>query len=63
MNHQIAAATEEQSAVAEEVNRSILAVRGISEQTASASVETASSSAELARLSVQLKSMISKFVV
>lgn len=62
MNHQIAAATEEQTAVAEEVNRSILTVRGISEQTASASEETASSSAELARLSSQLQNIIGRFV-
>lgn len=63
MNVQIAAAAEEQSAVAEGINRSILSVRDISEQNAFASDETASSSVELARLGVQLQNMVSKFVV
>ncbi|WP_226505892.1 methyl-accepting chemotaxis protein [Pseudomonas sp. MWU16-30317] len=63
MNVQIAAAAEEQSAVAEGINRSILSVRDISEQNAFASNETASSSVELARLGVQLQNMVNKFVV
>jgi len=63
MNHQIAAAAEEQSAVAEEINRSVLNVRDISEQTASASEETAASSVELARLGVHLQSLVSRFRV
>ncbi len=63
MNQQIAAAAEEQSAVAEEINRSVLNVRDISEQTASASEETASSSVELARLGVHLQGLMSKFTV
>ncbi|KTB81790.1 chemotaxis protein [Pseudomonas syringae pv. syringae PD2766] len=63
MNHQIAAAAEEQSAVAEEINRSVLNVRDISEQTASASEQTAASSVELARLGVHLQSMVSRFKV
>ncbi len=63
MNVQIAAAAEEQSAVAEGINRSILSVRDISEQNAFASDETASSSVELARLGVQLQNMVNKFVV
>ncbi|WP_207268312.1 methyl-accepting chemotaxis protein, partial [Pseudomonas sp. GW704-F3] len=50
MNSQIATAAEQQSAVAEEINRSVLNVRDVSEQTSSASEETAASSAELARL-------------
>ncbi|KPB77293.1 methyl-accepting chemotaxis protein [Pseudomonas cannabina pv. alisalensis] len=63
MNHQIAAAAEEQSAVAEEINRSVLNVRDISEQTASASEQTAASSVELARLGVHLQNMVSRFKV
>ncbi|MDH1623947.1 methyl-accepting chemotaxis protein [Pseudomonas chengduensis] len=63
MNQQIAAAAEEQSAVAEEISRSILSVRDVSEQTATASDETAKSSAELARLGGQLQSMVSRFRV
>ncbi|TRO32666.1 methyl-accepting chemotaxis protein [Pseudomonas sp. ALS1131] len=63
MNQQIAAAAEQQSAVAEEISRSILSVRDVSEQTATASDETAKSSAELARLGGQLQSLVSRFRV
>ena len=63
MNQQIAAAAEEQSAVAEEISRSILSVRDVSEQTATASDETAKSSAELARLGGQLQALVSRFRV
>ncbi|WNW14437.1 methyl-accepting chemotaxis protein (plasmid) [Pseudomonas sp. DTU_2021_1001937_2_SI_NGA_ILE_001] len=63
MNQQIAAAAEQQSAVAEEISRSVINVRDISEQTASASEETAASSVELARLGGQLQTMVSHFKV
>ena len=63
MNQQIAAAAEQQSAVAEEISRSILNVRDVSEQTAAASDETAASSVELARLGSQLQSLVSQFRV
>ncbi|WP_147471826.1 hypothetical protein [Pseudomonas cichorii] len=63
MNQQIAAAAEQQNAVAEEITRSIINVRDVSEQTASASEETAASSVELARLGVQLQTMVSRFRV
>jgi len=63
MNRQIAAAAVQQSSVAEEISRSILSVRDVSEQTASASEETAASSIELARLGVQLQQLVSHFKV
>ncbi len=63
MNQQIAAAAEQQSAVAEEINRSVLNVRDVSEQTAAASEETASSSVELARLGTHLQMLVGKFRV
>ena len=63
MNQQIAAGAEEQSAVAEEISRSIISVRDVSEQTASASEETAASSVELARLGGQLQTMVSHFKI
>ena len=63
MNQQIAAAAEQQSAVAEEINRSVLNVRDVSEQTASSSEETAASSAELARLGVHLQTLVGRFRV
>jgi methyl-accepting chemotaxis protein len=61
MNQQIAAAAEQQSSVADEISRSILNVRDVSEQTAEASNETAASSVALARLGNQLQMMVSHF--
>lgn len=61
MNQQIATAAEQQTAVADEINRSVLNVRDISEQTAGASDETAASSVELARLGNELQVMVSQF--
>ncbi|MBT9301512.1 methyl-accepting chemotaxis protein [Pseudomonas sp. TAE6080] len=63
MNPQIAAAAEEQSAVAEEINRSVLKVRDVSEQTAAASEQTAAASIELARLGADLQRCVGKFKV
>lgn len=61
MNPQIAAAAEEQSAVAEAINRSVLKVRDVSEQTAAASEETAAASLQLSRLSLDLQTLVGKF--
>ncbi|WP_296266256.1 methyl-accepting chemotaxis protein [Pseudomonas sp. UBA6562] len=61
MNQQIATAAEEQSAVAEEINRSVMNVRDISDQTAAASEQTASSSVELARLGTHLQGLVARF--
>lgn len=61
MNPQIAAAAEEQSAVAQEINRSVLKVRDVSEQTAAASEETAAASVQLTRLSLDLQALVGKF--
>ena len=63
MNQQIAAAAEQQSSVAEEINRSVLNVRDVSEQTATASEQTAASSVELARLGTQLQTLVTRFTV
>ncbi|MDD1967902.1 methyl-accepting chemotaxis protein [Pseudomonas putida] len=63
MNQQIATAGEEQTVVAEQINRSVLNVRDISEQTAAASDQTAASSAELARLGAQLQELVGRFRV
>jgi len=63
MNQQIAAAADQQTSVAEEISRSILHVRDVAVQTASASEETAASSIELARLGNQLQQMVSHFKV
>lgn len=61
MNPQIAAAAEEQSAVAEEINRSVLKVRDASEQTSAATEETAAASVQLAKLSLDLQTLVGKF--
>ncbi|WP_460046968.1 methyl-accepting chemotaxis protein [Pseudomonas sp. S2_H01] len=63
MNQQIATAGEEQTVVADQINRSVINVRDVSEQTAAASEETAASSVELARLGAQLQAMVGKFRV
>jgi methyl-accepting chemotaxis protein len=61
MNQQIAAAAEEQSAVAESISESVTRVRDIGEESASAIQQTAASSAELARLGVELQGTVAQF--
>ncbi|KHL69097.1 hypothetical protein SF06_21410 [Pseudomonas flexibilis] len=61
MNQQIAAAAEQQSVVAEQISRSVISVRDVTEQTTVASQEIAKSSTELARLGNQLTAMVSRF--
>jgi len=63
MNNQIASASEEQSAVAEEINRNIVNISDISERTAAGAQQTHSNSSELARLADSLQQLISKFRV
>ncbi|TFZ33596.1 methyl-accepting chemotaxis protein, partial [Pseudomonas syringae] len=59
MNQQIAAAAEQHSSVADEISRSIVNVRDVSEQTADASEDTAAPSVALARLGRQLQTTVS----
>ncbi len=61
MNLQIAAAAEQQSSVADEINRSVVNVREVAEQSATSSVETAASSIELARLGNELQQQVARF--
>ena len=63
MNLQIATAAEEQSSVAEEINRSIINVNNIADQSAAAVEEMAASSAELARLGQSLQDLVSRFKI
>ncbi|TWC18470.1 MULTISPECIES: methyl-accepting chemotaxis protein [unclassified Pseudomonas] len=63
MNQRIAASSEQQRVVADEISRSITSVRDVCEQTAAASDETAASSVELARLGNQLQMMVGHFKV
>ena len=61
MNQQIAAAAEQQSSVAEEINRSVSNIRCSADQSALAMQGNASSSIELAQLGTELKGMVGHF--
>ncbi|MCK9532189.1 MAG: methyl-accepting chemotaxis protein [Gammaproteobacteria bacterium] len=61
MSAQIASAAEEQTVVAEEINRNVVQIAQVSDQNAAASTQTASSSTELARLAEELKGMVAVF--
>jgi methyl-accepting chemotaxis protein len=61
MNTQIASAAEEQSAVAEEVNRNITRIHNATQETASGSDQVAGASTELAGLADRLQQQVSVF--
>ncbi|MGY4535185.1 methyl-accepting chemotaxis protein [Pseudomonas sp. TE3786] len=61
MNQQIAAAAEQQSSVAEEINRSVTNIRSSADQSSMAMQGTAASSIELASLSHELQGMVEHF--
>lgn len=63
MVRQIATAGEEQSAVAEEISRSVTRVRDISDQSAASSEQTAASSISLAKLGGTLKEQLERFQI
>ena len=63
LNMQIASAAEEQSAVAEEINRNVLSISQVGQQTSLGSQQTMVSSEELARLAAQLQNVVSQFRV
>lgn len=63
MGMQIATAAEEQSLVAEEINRNVVNVNSIADQSAAAVEETAASSHELARLGQELRNLVSRFKI
>lgn len=60
---QVAAATEQQTQVAEEMNRNLVNISTVSKETAASSEVVAQSSEELSRLSTQLEHEIKKFRV
>ena len=61
MNTQVATAAEEQSAVAEEINRNITTISDIADNTSSGATQTAQSSEELVRLAAELQRLVSQF--
>ncbi|WP_417595449.1 methyl-accepting chemotaxis protein [Oceanospirillum sp.] len=61
MTAQVATATEEQSAVAEEMNRNLVNIVNVSAEAATGSDMVAASSEELSQLAVQLQQNIAKF--
>ncbi|WP_443216099.1 methyl-accepting chemotaxis protein [Pseudomonas sp. M47T1] len=61
MNQQIAAAAEQQSSVAEEINRSVTSIRASADQSAVAMRGNAASSIELAQLGTELRGMVGHF--
>ena len=61
MSTQVAGAVEEQSAVAEDINRNIVSISQISAQTAAGARQTAAASGELAQLAAQLQSLVGQF--
>ena len=61
MNAQIASASEQQTAVADEINISISNINTVSEQTAAGARQTKSSSEELARLASELQELVKQF--
>ncbi|MDP2246075.1 MAG: methyl-accepting chemotaxis protein [Pseudomonas sp.] len=61
MNQQIAAAAEQQTAVAEEISRSVTSIRDIADQSSVAMDETADSTNRLAQLGRELQGMAGHF--
>ncbi len=61
MNTQIASAAEEQSSVAEEINKNVVKISDIAETSAANSAQTQNASEELSRLSVDLQGLVSQF--
>ncbi|GAB6043902.1 hypothetical protein JCM17961_45840 [Endothiovibrio diazotrophicus] len=63
MNLQSASATEEQAAVAEEINRSITAISEENRQTALGARQTAEASEQLAEMATRLNDLVTRFKV
>lgn len=61
MNQQIAAAVEEQRAVTDEINLSLVNIGGVTEQTAESSQQIALASEELARLASEMQTLVQQF--
>ena len=63
MNIQIASSSEEQSAVSEEINRNVVNVQELTNQSAVSTEQTATTSLELAKLGEQLSGQVRQFKI
>ncbi|MCK9530301.1 MAG: methyl-accepting chemotaxis protein, partial [Gammaproteobacteria bacterium] len=63
MNVQIASAVEEQSAVAEEINKNIANISHIAEMSAEGAHQTSAASREIRRLATELDGLVTRFKV
>jgi methyl-accepting chemotaxis protein len=63
MNVQIAKAATEQNSVTEEINRSIVNINQVAEQSAAGAQQTAAASGDLSKLAGQLKLLVDRFQV
>ncbi|WJW75424.1 methyl-accepting chemotaxis protein [Thiohalobacter sp. IOR34] len=63
MSSQIASAAEEQNCVAEEINRNIVSITTMADQTAAGAQQTASASEDLSRLAAELQGLVGAFRV
>ncbi len=61
MSTQIASASEEQSAVSEEINRNIVKINEMATETASGAEQTSVASQDLARMATELQGIVSQF--
>jgi len=60
-NHQIAAASEEQAHVAREVDRALVSIRNLAQQSSTGTRQTLAASQELSQLAVNLNRMVEQF--
>lgn len=63
MNTQIASAAEEQSAVAEDINRNVINIGQVAGEVAGGADESSQASAELTKLAEQQRRLINQFRV
>ena len=61
MNAHIASAAEEQSAVADEINRNIVNISQVADQNTENAMQTSKASEELAHLATELQTLVSQF--
>ncbi|MCG7918868.1 MAG: methyl-accepting chemotaxis protein, partial [Candidatus Thiodiazotropha taylori] len=63
MNAQISTAAQEQTSVASEINKNIIAINEVSHQTAEGTCRTLKESEEVAQISQRLDNMVNQFKV